>query len=194
MCAAELFSLGVISSCRRNINGARYTKDYFGTLEKLTGVKWMYAIPDREHRIATEWTDGTALSGDIWYDVFDEEGSDVLAAYTKGHSAFIGKAAVVRKKVGKGEVILLGTFPSYEDMKHLVAQGCTDAGVDFGRSEGSVIVSPRGGEHKGLILIEYGDQPAAYELPHEMRDVLTGEVRSGRIELKPYEIVILEKI
>ena len=178
----------------RNADGARYTQDYFGTLERLTGVRWLYGIPDREHRIGAAWQDGAEFAGDTWYDVYDVEGEEALATYTRGHSAFTGKAAVVRRKVGKGEVILLGTFPAAADMKKLIATACTDAGVDFGRCEGSVIAAPRAGETSGLVLIEYGNAPAAYALPAAMRDLLTGEVKEGRVELKPYEVLVLEKI
>lgn len=34
----------------RNSYGARYTHEYFGFLEKLTGARWMYGIPDGRAR------------------------------------------------------------------------------------------------------------------------------------------------
>ena len=178
----------------RNADGARYTEDYFGLLEKLTGVKWLYFAPDRERRVGAAWRDGEPILGDYWYEFFDPEGADVLAACTRGHSALEGKAVAARKKVGKGEVILLGTFPDEASMKKLIATACTDAGVDFGHVEGQVMVSPRRGEKEGLILIEYGNEPAAYALKEPMRDVCTGEVKQGCVELRPYEVLVLEKV
>ena len=178
----------------RNADGARFTEDYFGMLEKLTGVKMRYFAPDRERRVGAIWQDGEPLSGDFWYDFYDAADADALAVCAKGHSALEGQAVVARKKVGLGEVILLGTFPDEASMKKLIAAACADAGVDFGRVEGQVMVSPRGGEREGLILVEYGCEPAAYALKEPMRDVLTGVVKQGCVELKPYEVLVLEKV
>ncbi len=178
----------------RNSYGARYTDEYFGILEKLTGARWIYGIPDQEGRVAVRWNDGDALRGDKWYDVFDESPENTLAVYTEGHSAFIGKAAVISRSVGKGRVIVLGTIPSYEDMKKIVAMSCDLAGVEHGGSEGSVMVSPRRGIRKGLILIEYANAPGAYMLSRGMKNLLTGETCSGRFELAPYEIAVLEEL
>ena len=154
----------------------------------------MYGIPDREGRVAVQWNDGDAFHGDKWYDVFDESPENTLAVYTEGHSAFIGKSAIISRTVGKGRVIIVGTIPSYDDMKRIVAMSCDLAGVEHGRSEGSVMVSPRRGSRNGLILIEYANAPGAYELSREMKNLLTGATCSGRLELAPYEIAVLEEL
>ena len=43
----------------------------------------------------------------------------------------------------------------------------------------------------GLILVEYGAKEAACVLPEPMTDVLTGRAFSGRVALKPYEVLVL---
>ena len=54
------------------------------------------------------------------------------------------------------------------------------------------MVSPRAGAAgRGLILVEYGAKEAACVLPEPMTDVLTGRAFSGRVALKPYEVLVL---
>ncbi len=185
--------VGPLSDIRTG-NGTRYTEDYFGMLEKLTGTKWLYGVPDREHRVGVQWQNGEAFAGDQWYDVFEETPENTLAVYTKGHSALVGKAAVVSRQVGKGRVIILGTIPSAQDMKRIIALACDDAGITLPDCEGSLFVSPRKGERNGVILIEYGYAPAAYTLQTPMKNLLTGELCSGKLRLAPYEIAVLEEV
>ena len=176
----------------RTANGTRYTENYLGTVEKLTGAKWLYGIPDTEGNIKTMWLNGDTFSGGTWYDVFDEEEENVLVKITKGHSAINGKATVIVRRVGKGTVFIVGTLPSHEDMKKIIAGACEAAGIPYGMSEGSVIASPRAGEENGLILIEYGNEQGAYYLPGEMTNLLTGKRHSGKYELSPYEVAVFK--
>ena len=71
------------------------------------------------------------------------------------------KAAMLIHRPFFGDILL--RLPIVQDDG--IATACTDAGVDFGRCEGSVIAAPRAGETSGLVLIEYGNAPAAYALP-----------------------------
>lgn len=175
----------------RNLEGARYRDRFYGTLEALTGLTWRYAVPDKEGSVAAQWSDGAAFAGETWFEMVDaEEGA--LVRVCGGHSAFAGKAIVSQKRVGKGWVVLLGTIPSYEDARRLLAHACALSGVWGVSIEGSVMVSPRAGAAgRGLILVEYGAKEAACVLPEPMTDVLTGRAFSGRVVLKPYEVLVL---
>ena len=160
-------------------------------MEALTGLTWRYAVPDKEGSVAAQWSDGAAFAGETWFEMVDaEEGA--LVRVCGGHSAFAGKAIVSQKRVGKGWVVLLGTIPSYEDARRLLAHACALSGVWGVSIEGSVMVSPRAGAAgRGLILVEYGAKEAACVLPEPMTDVLTGRAFSGRVVLKPYEVLVL---
>ncbi len=55
------------------------------------------------------------------------------------------------------------------------------------------MASPRAGTAgRGLILVEYGAKEAACVLPEPMTDLLTGRALSGRVVLKPYEVLVLK--
>lgn len=180
----------------RNNDGARYQHKPFGILEELTGTSWLYGIPDRINAISASWTsDKKEFNGGTWYDVYDETPENSLVTITGGHSAINGKACVVHRQVGKGHVILLGTFPKPEELQEIYKIACGYANIPCGGIEGQVMVVPRRGENEeGVILMEYsGYHSGTYQVAGEMTDVVTGEKVSGTITLQPYEIRVLKK-
>jgi beta-galactosidase len=175
----------------RNSSGAKYKDRHFGMLEELTGAEWLYGIPDSQGIIETKWQDGSTFTGNRWFDLFEDK--DAPVSVVKGHSAIVEKAAVIKRKVGKGLVILLGTIPSYADMMRLISDACREAHIYVGLSEGSLMVVPRAGEtEEGLILLEHAGQNAKYTLDRSMVDVLTGDELSGTISIAPYEVKMLK--
>lgn len=179
----------------RTAIGTRYQDRNYGILEELTGVKWLYGIPDSENRIKTTWTgNGEPFSGQMWYDIFDESNDNSLVSISDGHSSINGKSCVVHRKIGKGHVIVLGTFPSYDDLRKIVSAAAKLSGIPCDTVEGQVLVSPRKGDAgEGVILVEYAGQNGAYNLDGGATDILTGKKHIGRIELKPYDILVLKK-
>ena len=99
-----------------------------------------------------------------------------------------------RYKVGKGEVILCGTFMNDEGLAKLIRTALADAGVTSVKTSGNVDVVCREGEKSGMILCETAFRDAWVELPGKMKNVLTGEEAEGRIEIKPYDVVVLETV
>ena len=190
----NVWVVGPLSDIRTSI-GTRYQDRNFGMLEELTGARWLYGIPDAEKRIRSVWTGSDdAFEGDLWYDIFDEDDENALATVTQGHSAINGKACVIHRRVGKGHVIVLGTVPGYDELRGLISMACELAGIACDTVEGQVLVSPRKGEAgEGVILVEYAGQKGAYRLAGEATDVLTGKTYTGRIELDPYDILVLKK-
>ncbi|MBQ8398060.1 MAG: beta-galactosidase [Clostridia bacterium] len=193
--AGGVWVVGPLSDIRSSI-GTRYQHKPFGMLEELTGAKWLYGIPDRIGQVSTAWADGESFRASLWYDVYDEAEENTLIKITAGHSAINGKACVVHRRVGRGHVILLGTLPAHDEMMRIVAYACGLAGVACGAIEGEIMVSPRRGDgREGVVLVEHsGKNPAAYKFDGRLRNVVTGEVVEGSVELEPYGIAVLEKI
>ena len=99
-----------------------------------------------------------------------------------------------RVTVGKGCVIVLGTVPSENDMKNLIALACAQGGVAVPQVTGEVMAVRRSGEAgEGVMLIEYGAKEASYALDAPMVDLLTGERLAGTIALHPYDVKVLKK-
>lgn len=178
----------------RTKDGTRYKDRHFGFLEELTGAYWAYGIPDRQGSVKTAWNDsGDIFRADIYYDVFESDGVKNLVRITEGHSAINGKGVVVECEVGKGKVILLGTFPSESEMNEIVRIAGETAGIEHGRIEGEVMVSPRQGESgEGVFLIEYsGKRSGKYFFDGRMTDIITGKVYENEIELEPCGIAVM---
>ena len=177
----------------RSIHGTRYRDRYYGILEELTGVKWMYGVPDREGRVSAAWADGAKFEGNTWFEISEPCGEDALVSVIGGHKAIEGKSLVIRRKAGKGCVILLGTVPSAADMQRIVKIACAESGVRVPEVDGSVMVSPRSGEAgEGVIFVEYADQPAAVTIDSPMLNLLTGETVQGKAEIEPYGVLVLK--
>ncbi len=186
--------VGPFSDIRDNV-GARYKHKPYGILEELTGARWLYGIPDRDKEIGAAWSNGDKFNGGIWYDIFDEDSENTLVSVTNGHSAIVNKACVIHRKVGQGHVIILGTFPEYDELKRIYAIACDYAGISYGSADGKVIVSPRKGNgYDGVMLIEYsGKNCAEYRFSGKMKNLVTGDTVCDKIKLAPYDVVILKK-
>ncbi len=182
----------------RNRDGARYKDRPFGFLEKLTGARWCYGVPDHIHCVGAKWeevaeADG-AFSGDFWYDCFDETKGTPLATITSGHKQLVGKACILHCPVEKGHVILLGTFPDRGAMGQILSYACRLAHIPHGTVEGSVMVAERKGtDTEGVVLAEYGNSEGDYFFSGILTDVRTGTQYQNKVSLKPYEIMILKR-
>lgn len=175
----------------RNACGAQYTHAPYGMLEHLTGARQAYECPDREGQIVCRWADGTPFAGGTHYELFEPD-PDGLAAVSEGYPTLIGKSVLLRKKVGRGVVYLLGTLPSAADMQKIVAMAARDAGVATLHTEGKVAVVPREGEAgRGLIVLECAGEEGAVDIGQTMTDMLTGKAYAGRVVLAPYDLLVL---
>jgi beta-galactosidase GanA len=94
--------------------------------------------------------------------------------------------------VGEGYVIMLGTLPSGHAMRRIISTACERAGIDKPNVEGRVMVVNR--DNKGVMLVEYAAKPAEYVLAKPAKDLISGKVYESKVELKPYDVKVLEYI
>lgn len=178
----------------RNAIGAHYIDRAMGHVEEMTGCRLVASIPDSGEVVKSKWADGEPMSANYWQQVYTPaENGQVLASVTEGYAPIIGTALVQKIPFGKGAIWLLGTVPNQADLQKLMAMVCAEAGIEVPEVTGSVTVIPRSGENRrGLILMETACAPASYRLPEPMTDLLTGTTYAGTVELKPYDLMILE--
>lgn len=179
----------------RTYYGTRYTDRNFGLLENLTGAYWLYNVPDNLGIIKVKDNKGNDFKAEHWYDIFDAKPENTIATVQNGHSAIKDKACVVEYKVGKGKVIILGTLPKAQEIKNIYTAACDNAGVKYRDVKGEIFVCPRKSDaQEGIVLLEYsGNNSASIVLDEEYTDIVTGEILSGNVELKPYDIKVLKK-
>ena len=178
----------------RNALGAHYTDRAMGYVEKLTGCQLVASIPDSGNIVKSKWADGEPMSANFWQQVYTPaENGRVLASVTEGYASVVGTALAQKIPVGKGAIWLLGTIPNEADLQKLMKMVCDEAGIPVPEMSGTVTVIPRVGEsRRGLILMETGNAPASFMLEEPMTDLLTGKTYVNTVELKPYDLMILE--
>ncbi len=117
-----------------------------------------------------------------------------MVSTIEGPKELLNRAILLKKRVGKGIVYLLGSIPDPESMRKLVLDVCREGGIVPLPTEGALVVVPREGlGESGLILAEYAGKNASSILPGEYLDLLSGGIVSGKLELKPYEVKVLKK-
>lgn len=178
----------------RNALGAHYMYRGMGHVEEMTGCQLVASIPDSGNIVKSKWSDGSPMSAHFWQQVYTPaEHGQVLASVAEGYPSLVGKALIQKIPCGKGAIWLLGTIPNAEDLQKLMDLVCKDAGIQVPEVSGTVTAIPRRGENRrGLILVETGNAPGSYVLEEPMTDLLTGTRYEGRVELKPYDLLVLE--
>ena len=180
----------------RNQYGAKYIHSPFGMLEELTGIHCNYQLPDKQKSFTTKWSDGTDFVGDIWFDAYSNaEDEESWVNYTGGHSALIGKSVIVQKSFGKGNIIMLGTYPSEADMKKLLAKIYSQIDIHPYKVDGNILVVPRKGKDlSGIIMVEYKGKEGKISLDEPMLDIITGKIKAGDFVMKPWDIMVLQPL
>ena len=180
----------------RNGIGAHYRDRETGILEALTGAVLVQQVPDGEHRIPCAWDDGSSFSANKWLQLYEvPEDARVLASVTGGYSALVGKALVFRKKLGRGEIWVLGTEPSRDDLERLLEMVLAQTGILRAKVTGKVAAAFRSGHGlRGICAQEYGGESGTLYVPGPHTDLLTGKVLSGTVTLEPWQTLILQEV
>lgn len=162
------------------------------SLEEWGGIYCAYEVPGDPRAFSVQWSDGRMSNGDLWYAGFETRGAASLASYTDGPLA--GLAAVTETAVGKGRIIVLGTLPPVDDMRALLLRLCAEAGIaPAAEASPNVLVVPRSGEDTGgFVVMELENRSGYLCLPNSARDILSGHEYSGRVEIHPYQVLVLE--
>jgi beta-galactosidase GanA len=189
--AGGIWIVGPLSD-NLTLDTTKFTHSPFGSLEEWTKTYCTYQIPSDSRDFGLQWSDGTKSRGSVCYDGFDPGDAEVLATYTE--EQLKGLAAVVQQKMGKGEIILLGTMPRHEDLKKLLLSVCKKAGIEpAAQAEPNLLVVPRKGKAgEGLIAVEFENRPASLTLVNPATDLLTGRKYNGKIKVEPYGAMVLK--
>lgn len=173
----------------RDITAGKYVDKYTSVIEDMTGISFDYYVFDRREQMDIRWEDGTPFKGDVYFDML--EGGKPLVTVKNGvNKALVGKSVVAESTYGKGRVIVLGSIPDDASLSKVINMVCTPS---YKHSCNVVSVPRKGENHEGVIVGEFDGIPGEITLENEMTDILTGNKYNGRVELKPYELLVLEK-
>lgn len=177
----------------RDENFSKFTDSPFPALEKYGGAYCRYQIPYRGG-FSSEFSDGAGFEGSFWHDMLEPVDSQPLARITEGE--FRGFANIVCKNVGRGKIILLGTVPTPSSFSALVNRIAPSAGIKpvVKASAGVLAVKRSGGGKQGVIAVEYQNKPSFIHMLYRSVDRISGRhFESGRVEVGPYQVMVLEK-
>lgn len=170
------------------INGevSRYTLAAYGFLEELAGVYVRYQKPLDNGVFKAEWADGSECGIGVCFDAFvPEGGTESLAKYTAGE--FAGLSVITRRKVGNGEVILVGSAIQDMDLLKLVNIAPIAVASD------NVILTERFGGQSGIIAVETQNKEGFIELDGEYSELISGKTACGKVTVPPYGALVLRR-
>ena len=178
----------------RDENGAKYSDRPLGVLESMLNVHWDYSVPDAESALKCAWQDGTQFDTGVWNELYEAGDGALATVAVSPHSALLGKAVLLERRLGKGRVLLLGAIPGRATMRRLLSYAMDLAGIGHGGGDGdAIIASPRQGDAgDGVFLVEYAGKGGNYTLVRPGVDILTGELLSDAISLSPYQVRIIK--
>ncbi|MGC9453524.1 MAG: beta-galactosidase [Phycisphaerae bacterium] len=176
---------GPMSGCRTEY-GTVHTDAGLGRLDELAGVRTLHPFGTTpQHAL---------LAGDPidvgWYCYALEPQADdceVIGEYAEGPAA--GSAWAVRRKLGKGQVVLFAAHAPDEYARML---SVALEGVDMPRyqaSWGTSVVPRADGDKRGYVLVNWDGRGGTATLPEAGKDLLTGKkLPAGKLELGPFDV------
>lgn len=168
-------------------NTVRYTHAPFSFLEDAAGVYTKYTKPMDNREFRAAWKDGAACDISVCFDAFEpQKGTENLVAYTGDE--FDGLSVVTRRKVGKGEIILLGSVLSHDDLLRLIDL------PPIADASRNVILTQRSGKQSAVIAVETENKEGYVILDGKYVNRIDGKTYSGKIMLQPYQVAVLQKV
>lgn len=187
----------LVLGCRaglKDVNGKCVQNPLPGLLIDLVGaevVEYTMVAPD-EGTVHADW-DGTLISVDFFNDELEPSvDTKVLASYVDSY--YKGMPALTEHVVGLGKVLYfggtfneetatifmdkLGVLAPYDDL--VVAPSSCEIAV---RSKKSV---------RYIFVLNYSKEDQEIKLKREMKNLFSGEMISGTLQLKKYETLVLK--
>lgn len=184
-------------------NGIFRGDGFAANLSALTGVlvrtvRWT-GSPERgnKQQLFVNWNDlvsgrsPVAFDGYVEYLEISAEDTKTIAAFSSDQKIVDGRAAATLRRVGRGQVIKLGFWPSDESFLGLLNKACPSirsllaAPVPDG-----VLAVPR--TDQSLFVINATSRPQSCSFRSPIIDRITHSAVSGNTTLRPYETLWIE--
>jgi hypothetical protein len=178
----------------RGQDGVKFQNRNLGMLEEFADVYLAYSVPDLEKAFVCTTPDGRQLGGSSWYELYRSGEGSLAQVQSAPHSAMNGCSVLLRRTVGKGQILLLGFIPTAQDMKELILPAaCEAAGIRCSGGENYIVVPREGEGRRGRIVVELAGKGGVYTVEKPMKDILSGETLCGKIDVAPYQVLVLEE-
>lgn len=170
-------------------NVSKYTTAPYSFLEEFAGVYTKYQKPVANDVFKARWRDGEECKISLCYDAyeFDENDPNILSLARYEGDEFDGLSVVTQRKVGKGRVILVGSVLALGDILRLVNR------APIAEASENVILTERTGRQNGIIAVETENRKGFIVLDGEYTELLTGKKLKGKMEITPYQTLVMRK-
>ena len=179
----------------RGADGVKFKDRPLGMLEEFADVYLAHTTADYKKEYTCLTDEGRMLEGSLYYELYRRQGESLAEVAAAPHSALTGHSVMLHRRVGRGRVIVLGFIPTAKDMRETVLPAaCKAAGIEYGGGDTYAVIPRAGSGRSGLILLEHAGKGGIYTLQRPMKDHLTGAVLTGRVSIRPYQVLVLEDV
>jgi beta-galactosidase len=128
----------------------------------------------------------------LWADVLQPSSAEVLATYT--NASYAGKAAITRNSFGKGKAIHIGADLDAVSLARVLGTLAAAAGVQTPISvpPGVEVTVRQSGGKRWMFVMNHKAEAQTVKLTNAGTDLLTGQARSGELELSAYGVQVLQ--
>ena len=165
---------------------SKYTDKPYSFLEDLGGVYTKYQLPVTEPSITAKWNDGEELKLTMGTDAYELVDAESLATYQSDELECL--SAITRRKVGKGQVIIVGSAIDKKSLLKLV-----DRAPICEASENIDLVE-RSGTENGIIALEIEGKDGYIVLDKPYYDIIAEKEVCGKLEIKAHSALFLKNI
>jgi beta-galactosidase len=132
---------------------------------------------------------GTEGQCGVWADVLQPSYAQVLATYT--NAPYAGKAAITRNSFGKGKAMYIGADLDRASLSRVLATAAKAAGAQLDGPDGVEMTVRQSGSKRWVFLMNPKSEAQKIKIEKPGTDLLTGQARSGEIEVSPYGVQVL---
>lgn len=163
-----------------------------GLLAECAGVTVDEYDPLGEETIRIRNKEGEQYSCGQWCDLLRPVTARPVAWYAEDYYA--GTPAVTVNEYGRGKVYYIGTHAEERYWADLIGEIAGEAGVNriAGLPEGVQVTVRSGPSGRFLFVLNLNRSAAEVPLPGEGTSLLDGSRKSGKLQLEPYGVEILE--
>jgi beta-galactosidase len=145
-------------------------------------------------KLAVKFADGPDATGDIWAELIETQGAEVVATFASSH--LNGRPAVTLNRFGTGSAQYVGTQLDAAALKELIRSACTRAGVKAVMETEAGIEAVRRDVPGGslLFLLNHSETSVEIAVSGEAVSLNGGNAMTGgRLHLEPRDVAILHQ-
>lgn len=165
-----------------------------GLLRDVMGVVVKDYVPIYTQKVGIAFESqltGPEAQSELWADLLVPQTAVVLARYTGEYEG----AAITLNSFGKGKAVYIGADLDPASMARVLRRllGMSGSKSDFDVPNGIEVTRRRTGAKEWIFVLNHAAESQRLRLPGKFKAVLTGGSLEGTAEVKPYEVLILQR-